>query len=162
SKKRFLFKGYLVTTIFVFIVSLVMLSYFGGYNLVQIYIGNIGNLGLFSVILLIFFKILLVLTIFALIFPLLMIFWVVFFYYEKEYLIKGEQTLEDFSLGYIKDSLKKIFSVFVYSLKLYFKEFLNLFRFGLFMGIGFITIIGFLITFPLGWLGIAVSVRKYL
>ncbi|MFN3996040.1 MAG: hypothetical protein ACK4GR_05890, partial [bacterium] len=142
--------------------SLVMLSYFGVYNLLQIYIGNIGNLGLFSVILLIFFKILLVLTILALIFPLLMIFWVVFFYYEKEYLIKGEQISEDFALGYIKDFLKKTLGFFIYSLKLYFKEFTNLFRLGLFIGIGFITIIGFLITFPLGWLGIAVSVRKYL
>ncbi|MFN4219956.1 MAG: hypothetical protein ACK4GJ_03420 [bacterium] len=159
SKKRFLFKGYLVTTIFMFIVSLVMLFYFGVYSLVQSYI---VKLGLFSVILLSFFKVLVILIIFALIFPLLMIFWIVFFNYEKEYLIKGEQISEDFSLGYIKDFLKKIFSVFVYSLKLYFREFANLFRFGILIGIGFITVIGFLITFPLGWLGIAVSVRKYL
>lgn len=149
SKKRFLFRSYWVNLIFVFMFSLVMLFYLWFNSFVQSYV---AKLGLFSVVLLIIFKVLFILGIFALFLPLLVVFGIAFFHHEKEYLLRGEQVSQNLNL----------FDIFVHSLKLYFKEFFYLSQFGLLVGIGFIMVIGFFITFPFGCLGVAVRIRKHL
>lgn len=153
NKKNYLIKGYFITVGVTFLISLAIMVSIGLIGILKNYIPHTFILGTILILLL---KIMVIVVVFSLIFPLVLI-WIIGFIKANN---NFENKVENEGIDFII-ILKGLVNIFSLSLKVYFREFFNLFIIGLFMSLGFISVIGSLLTLPLGSIMVAIVLRKY-
>lgn len=151
NKKVYLMEGFIVSFIVVFlfvVLIFVCLSLF-------VFISNLLSslkILVISVLLSWVLKFIVFFSFFSFFFP--------FFFILMINYVKDRYVILEVREGISRD-FNKVISILHKSFRVYFGNFIKVFRVGLLSSFGFITIIGNLLTFPLSFLILAVEVRKY-
>ncbi len=146
-KKDYLIKAYFLTLISTFLITFTSFLYVAIFlNLSKI----ISKLQILGWIILFALKITVILILFSLVFPFITSIFLIF-------------TKENINLNQSNTSVNfnEILLILKSVIRIYFKEFFRLSMIGFFVGLGFITVIGNLVTLPLGNIMVGIVLRKY-
>ncbi|MCX7758299.1 MAG: hypothetical protein N2169_01600 [bacterium] len=151
NKINYIIEGYIVSFIAVFIFALSFLMAIGISGFLVKFVPNFPVIGF---LIMIFLKLVVYITIFSISLSLVIIF-ILHFILENQ--VYFNTNIKEFDLGGVFVKMVTMLKKTVIS---YLANFVSFLFIGLFMSVGFVTIIGNLITFPLGSMMIGIVLRK--